>query len=70
MYTVQLKKDTKENETVKLVFAVYATTAGSPYVYRNCMVCIHMGDNNMRKPRPRFVFIPEGCSCAQNVAQW
>ena len=64
---------------------VYATTAGSPYVYRNCMVCtVHMGNNNiMRKPRPRsksmstliltlqsFVFIPEGCSCAQNVAQW
>ena len=54
------------------------------HVYRNCMVCtVHMGDNNMRKPRPRtksmstlililqsFVFIPEGCSCAQNVAQW
>ena len=34
-------------------FTVYATTAGSPYVYQNCMVCtVHMGDNDMRKPRP------------------
>ena len=32
--------------------SVYATTAGSPYVYRNFMVCtVGMGDNDMRKPR-------------------
>ena len=32
--------------------AVYATTGGSPYVYRNFMVCTQrMGDNEMRRPR-------------------
>ena len=32
---------------------VYATTAGSPYVYWNFMVCtVHMGDNDMRKLHP------------------
>ena len=31
---------------------VYATTGGSPYVYRNFMVCTQrMGDNEMRRPR-------------------
>ena len=34
------------------VSTVYATTGGSPYVYRNFMVCTQrMGDNEMRRPR-------------------
>ena len=34
--------------------AVYATTVGSPYIYRNCMVCtVGMGGNDMRRPCPR-----------------
>ena len=33
-----------------LAVTVYTTTAGSPYVYRNFMVCtVRMGDNDMRK---------------------
>ena len=35
---------------------MYATTAGSPYIYRNCMVCtVRMEDDNniMRRPCPR-----------------
>ena len=32
-------------------YPVYATTGGSPYVYRNFMVCTQrMGDNEMRRP--------------------
>ena len=35
-----------------LFYTVYATTGGSPYVYRNFMVCTQrMGDNKMRRPR-------------------
>ena len=37
---------------------LYATTAGSPYVYRNCMICtVRMGDNDMRKPCVHTKFV-------------
>ena len=35
--------------------SVYTTTAGSPYIYRNCMVYtvgMGPGGNDMRRPRP------------------
>jgi hypothetical protein len=42
---------------------VYATNAGSPYDYRNFMVCtVHMGDNDMRKPRPRTKLVSTLCN--------
>ena len=44
----------KECVIVVLLYTVYATTAGSPYIYRNCTVCtVGMGGNDMRRPRPR-----------------
>ena len=47
-------KNNKENNGVCRRKSVYATTAGSPYIYRNCMVCtVGMGGNDMRRPRPR-----------------
>ena len=40
--------------TEKVLKTVYATTAGSPYIYRNCIVCtVGMGGNDMRRQRPR-----------------
>ena len=46
------KKNNKENNGVCQQKSVYATTAGSPYIYRNCMICtVGMGGNDMCRPR-------------------
>ena len=43
--------------------SVYATTAGSPYVYRNFMVyTVRMGDNDMRKPRLHTKLVSTLCN--------
>ena len=43
-------------------YPVYATTAGSPYVYRNYMICtVRMGDNDMHKPHVHTKFVSTLC---------
>ena len=49
--------------------SVYTTTGASPYVYRNCMVCILcMGDNEMHGLYHRVVIVPILCQLS-NVCQ-